>query len=170
MVGLRLNNLYGGGVGFDRLEDYGALCRELGWHLQFLTDTRSLQALGSRLTRLPVPVVVDHMGHYPPSIAVADSEFQAFVSLVRDGAWVKLSGAYRLTAEGPPYRDTIPFARALLAAAPERCVWGSDWPHVAHWKHMMNVGDLLDLLADWVPDEAARKRVLVDNPARLYGF
>ena len=71
---------------------------------------------------------------------------------------------------GPPYADTVPFARALHQAAPERCVWGSDWPHVAHWGPMMNVRDLLDLLAEWVPDEADRHRVLVENPARLYGF
>ena len=91
-------------------------------------------------------------------------------ALVHDGGWVKLSGAFRVTTEGPPYRDTIPLAHALHQAAPHRCVWGSDWPHVANWKHMPNVGDLLDLLADWVPDEAARRRVLVDNPVRLYGF
>ena len=85
-------------------------------------------------------------------------------------AGFKLSGAYRTTVEEPPYRDTIPFARALFEAAPERCLWGSDWPHVAHWGRMMNVGDLLDTLADWVPEEAARNRILVDNPHRLYGF
>ena len=72
--------------------------------------------------------------------------------------------------EGPPYRDTIPFARKLVEAAPERCVWGSDWPHVANWGVMMGVADLLDLLADWVPDEALRHRILVDNPQRLFGF
>ena len=75
-----------------------------------------------------------------------------------------------MTPVGPPYSDTIPFARALVAVAPNRCVWGSDWPHVAHLGIMMNVSDLLDLLADWVPDAAARHAVLVDNPHRLYGF
>ena len=170
VVGLRLNVLYGGGMGLERIADYGALCRELGWHLQLLIDARTLPPIAARIAALPVPVVVDHMGHFPTSAGVGDPGFQALVGLVRDGAWVKISGAYRLTVEGPPYRDTIPFAHALVAAAPERCVWGSDWPHVAHWKHMMNVGDLLDLLAYWVPNEATRRRVLVDNPARLYGF
>src|SRR4051794_7576641 len=170
IVGLRLNVLYGGGIGFDAVESYGALCREMGWHLQFLVDARDLPPLAAKLARLPVPFVVDHMGHMPASAGVADPGFRTLVSLVRDGAWVKISGAYRLTAEGPPYRDTIPFAQALVAAAPERCVWGSDWPHVANWGPMMNVGDLLDLLADWVPDADARRRVLVDNPHRLYGF
>jgi predicted TIM-barrel fold metal-dependent hydrolase len=170
VVGLRLNVLYGGGIGFDEVDRYGALARELGWHLQFLVDAKDLTPMASRLARLPVPFVVDHMGHFPTSRGTGDPGFQTLVSLVRDGAWVKLSGAYRLTVEGPPYRDTIPFARQLHEAAPERCVWGSDWPHVSHWGQMMNVGDLLDLLADWVPDDEARRRVLVDNPARLYGF
>ena len=83
---------------------------------------------------------------------------------------VRLSGAYRNTVEGPPYRDTIPFARKLVEAAPAQCVWGSDWPHVANWDVMMGVSDLLDLLADWVPDEALRDRILTDNPYRLFGF
>jgi predicted TIM-barrel fold metal-dependent hydrolase len=170
VVGLRLNVLYGGGIGFDQVERYGALARELGWHLQFLVDARDLTPMAPRLGRLPVPFVVDHMGHFPTSRGTGDQGFRTLVSLVRDGAWVKLSGAYRLTGEEPPYADTVPFARKLHEAAPDRCVWGSDWPHVAHWGTMMNVGDLLDLLADWVPDEQARNRVLAGNPAALYGF
>ena len=172
VVGLRLNVLFGGGIGLERLEDYGALCRELGWHLQFLIGTQHLPPIATRLGELPVPFVVDHMGHPSAADGVTDTNFQTLVSLVRDGGWVKLSGAFRVTAEGPPYRDTIPLAQALFAAAPDRCVWGSDWPHVATWppKPMPNVGDLLDVLADWVPDEEGRKRVLPDNPARLYGF
>jgi len=170
VVGLRLNILYGGGIGFEQLESYGALCREFGWHLQFLVDAKDLVRLAPRLARLPVPFVVDHMGHFPTSRGVRDEGFRTLVSLVRDGAWVKLSGAYRLTVEGPPYRDTIDFARTLHEAAPERCVWGSDWPHVANWGPMMNVGDLLDLLADWVPDEHERNAVLAGNAQGLYGF
>lgn len=170
VVGLRLNTLFGGGIGFDDVEEYGMLCRELDWHLQFLLDARDLPALAPRLARLAVPYVVDHMGYLPTSLGANHPAFAALIALVRDGAWVKLSGAYRLTTEGPPYRDTIAFAERLYHAAPQRCVWGSDWPHVAHYGPMMNVGDLLDLLADWIPDEAGRQQVLVDNPARLYGF
>lgn len=170
VVGLRLNVLYGGGIGFEQLAAYGALCRELGWHLQFLIDARDLVPLAPQLARLPVPFVVDHMGHFPTSRGLADPGFQTLVALVRDGGWVKLSGAYRDSVTGPPYADTIPFARALVQAGANRCVWGSDWPHVSHWGPMMQVGDLLDLLADWVPDSATRNRVLVDNPRRLYGF
>lgn len=170
VVGLRLNVLYGGGVGFEALERYGALARDMGWHLQFLIDAKDLTALTPRLEALPVPFVVDHYGHFPSSRGVDDPGFQTLVSLVRGGAWVKISGAYRNTVEGPPYRDTIPFARMLVEAAPGRCVWGSDWPHVSHWGQMMNVGDLLDLLADWAPDEAVRNRILTTNAHALYGF
>lgn len=172
VVGLRLNVLFGGGISLERLADYAALCRELGWHLQLLVGTRHLTPIASQLGKLPVPFIVDHMGHPSAADGVHDKDFQTLVSLVRDGGWVKLSGAFRVTAEGPPYRDTIPLAQALFAAAPDRCVWGSDWPHVAVWppKPMPNVGELLNVFADWIPDEANRKRVFVDNPKRLYGF
>ena len=109
------------------------------------------------------------MGLFPAAEGIDSEGGRTVLSLVRDGAWVKLSGAYRLAAS-PPYAETTPLARALFEAAPDRCVWGSDWPHVAQWGVMPNVGDLLDLLADWLPDDAARRRVLVDNPRRLYGF
>jgi len=169
IVGLRLNVLYGGGIGFEDLASYDALAREMGWHLQFLVDARELPRLHTAISALRVPFVVDHMGHFPASLGVSDPGFQTLVSLVRDGGWVKLSGAYRL-ADEMPYAETTPLAQALIDAAPDRCVWGSDWPHVAHYKHMMNVGDLLDTLADWAPDEAVRNRILTDNAHRLYGF
>lgn len=170
VVGLRINVLFGGGVGMDVLEDYADLCRDIGWHLQLLLDARELSALAPRLSKLSVPLVFDHMGHFPAALGVDSQAFHLLLALVRDGAWVKLSAPYRLTDQPPPYPSTVPIARELAKAAPERCVWGSDWPHVANYGHMMNVGDLLDVLADWVPDEHARHRVLVTNPARLYGF
>ena len=171
VVGLRLNVLYGGGIGFDQLEDYGALAKDMGWHLQFIVDTRDLPRLAPRIARLPVPFVVDHMGHFPVNeVSPDDASFQTLISLVRDGGWVKLSGAYRLSHQAPPYQDTIAHAQRLVQAAPDRCVWGSDWPHVAHWGTMPNVGDLLDTLALWVPSAAQRDDVLVKNPQKLYGF
>lgn len=169
VVGLRINALFAGGPGLQALDRYDAICQEMGWHLQLLLDARNLpDGLGSRLSRLRSPLVIDHMGHFPAAEGVLSPGFQYVLNLVRNGNWVKLSGAYRLSER--PYSETTPLARALMEAAPDRCVWGSDWPHVANWSHMPNVGDLLDLLADWVPDEAARNRVLVDNPHRLYGF
>jgi 2-pyrone-4,6-dicarboxylate lactonase len=171
IVGLRLNVLYGGGIGLESLADYAALARELGWHLQLLVGLRQLAALAPRLSRLPVPFVVDHMGHFavreiPPN----HPAFETLAHLVRDGAWVKLSGAYRLSQRAPSYEDTIAYAQRLLEVGPARCLWGSDWPHVAHWGPAINVGDLLDLLGRWVPDAATREQVLVVNPRLLYGF
>jgi 2-pyrone-4,6-dicarboxylate lactonase len=145
--GLRLNVLFGGGIGLERIEKYDELALEMGWHIQLLIDARELPTLSPRLKRL-----------------------KALVAFVRDGGWVKLSGGFRNTVKGRPYLDTVPYARALIEAAPDRCLWGSDWPHVAHWGHMMTVGDLLDLLVEWAPDEKVRNRILVENPARLYGF
>jgi predicted TIM-barrel fold metal-dependent hydrolase len=169
--GLRLNVLFGGGIGFDALETLASRIAGLRWHLQFLLDARELPALAPRLERLPVPFVVDHMGHMPTAVGLDHPGFQTLLRLVRDrGCWVKLSGGYRTSSAGPPFADTIPFARALVEAAPDRMVWGSDWPHVAMDTYMPKTGDLLDLLATWVPDEALRRRILVDNPARLYGF
>ncbi len=169
VTGLRLNILFGGGIGFEALERYGALCRELGWHLQFLLDGPALEALAPRLRRLPVPIVIDHMANVPAATAASDTGFLALVDLVRDGAWVKLSAAFRL-APGPCWAATVPMARVLIEAAPERCLFGTDWPHVAWRRPMPRIGALLDLLADWAPDAAIRRRILVDNPARLYGF
>jgi predicted TIM-barrel fold metal-dependent hydrolase len=169
IVGLRINTLFGGGVGFAQIDRYEAICAEHGWHLQFLTDVRHLNQNSSRIGRLRVPYVIDHMGHFPVDDDPDGHGFNTMLGLLRDGGWVKLSGAYRLQPE-PPYAGTITLARALVTAAPDRCVWGSDWPHVAHWGTMPHVGDLLDLLADWVPEPVVRNRILTDNAHRLYGF
>jgi predicted TIM-barrel fold metal-dependent hydrolase len=170
--GLSINVLFGGGIGFDRIESLAAIAREQGWHLQFLLDARELPgALHQRMAKLPVPIVVDHMGHLPASCGIAEPGFQALIDLVRhrDG-WVKLSDAYRVTSDPSRFSDTHVMARALLETAPERILWGSDWPHVSLYERMLNTGDLLNLFAEWVTDEKQRRQVLVDNPARLYGF
>lgn len=169
VVGLRLNTTTGGGVGIAELDRYDALCAELGWHLQFLVEPGQSMSLAGRLSRLRVPAVFDHMGyvHAGPGMAQAAA---TLLQMVRDGAWVKLSGGFRLSRTGPPYQDTLDLAQALAQAAPERCVWGSDWPHVSFRGEMPGTGALLDLLADWVPDPQAREAVLVGNPRRLYGF
>jgi predicted TIM-barrel fold metal-dependent hydrolase len=170
VVGLRINTAHRGGAGLDVLDHYGDLCAEMAWHLQILVQAEELPALAPRLAKLPIPVVIDHMGLVPGSEGVKHPGFQALLGLVEDGAWVKLSGAFRLAGPAARYEETAPLARALLEAAPERCVWGSDWPHVATWDEMPNVGELLDLFAAWVPDAATRHRVLVENPHLLYGF
>ncbi|MFH1341319.1 MAG: amidohydrolase family protein [Pseudomonadota bacterium] len=169
--GIRINVLFGGGVAIDEMERLAARVAPLGWHIQLLIDARNLPELGPRMMKLPVEVVFDHMGHMPVSSGVAHPGFQWMLRLLREGrAWVKLSGAYRISQIGSPFHDTLDFAQALVAVAPERCVWGSDWPHVSVEGPMFNTGALLDLLPLWVPEEAVRNRILVDNPARLYGF
>ena len=169
VVGLRLNTISGGGFGFDRIDRYEAICAEMGWHLQLLTSTRRLEPVASRIASLRVPVVVDHLGDVEVAAGLDQPGWKLLLELVRDGVWTKLSGAFRLSGE-PGYTDTVPFARELVQAAPDRCVWGSDWPQVGFWGPMPNVGDLLDLLAGWVPDPAVRRAVLTTNAHRLYGF
>lgn len=170
--GIRMNLLFKGGIAWH---DVIALAKRLvsrRWHLQFLIDVSTFESLEERIRQLPVPVVIDHMGHMPCSKGIEHPGFQALLRLMRaDQVWVKLSGAYRITSERQlPYRDVTPFAQALIQANPERCIWGSDWPHPHISTPMPNDGNLLDLLATWAPDAAVRKRILVDNPAKLYGF
>ncbi|MFC9839493.1 amidohydrolase family protein [Rhodococcus sp. NPDC127530] len=169
VVGLRLNTLSGGGIGLDQLARYDAICAEMGWHLQFLTNTRHLAAAAADLRTLTVPYVVDHMGDFDVTAGVDAPAWTLFLKLMADGAWTKLSGAFRM-ARTADYSDTIPFAQSLIEAAPDRCVWGSDWPHVGFWGQMPNVGALLDLLPDWAPDPVTREAILTTNAHRLYGF
>lgn len=169
VVGLRLNTLAGGGIGLDKLARYNDICAEMGWHLQFLTNTRHLAATHRELSRLTVPFVVDHMGDFDVERGVDAPDWQLMLQLMAGGAWTKLSGAFRMS-KVPDYSDTIPFAQSLVDAAPDRCVWGSDWPHVGFWGVMPNIGNLLDLLVNWVPDETTRDAILTTNPRRLYGF
>jgi predicted TIM-barrel fold metal-dependent hydrolase len=169
--GVRFNLLFKGGLALDVLETIGRAIAPLGWHLQLLLDCRDLVELAPRLRRLPVPFVVDHMGHMPTTAGLDHPGFQKLVGLVREGrCWIKLSGAYRLSAQEYPYSDVVPFARALVEADPSRMVWGSDWPHPAVSGSIPRDAELLDLLALWVPDAELRRRVLTENPARLYGI
>lgn len=123
------------------------------------------------LATLPLPVVIDHMGRVKTGFGITQEPFRLLLDLVKgEDFWVKICGAERISSSGPPYADAIPFAQALIAAAPDRVLWGTDWPHPNIEGEMPNDGDLLDLLALYAPDEAVRNRILVDNPARLYGF
>ena len=168
--GLRINVLFGGGIGFKAMETLAHRIKDLGWHMQFLMDVNALPELMPRMTKLPVPGIVDHMGHTPVAQGLDAPGFSALRSLVRDhGYWVKLSGAYRISERFPTFDDVTPFAQALIEDAPDRMVWGSDWPHVSLTR-MPNTGALRNLLPLWAPDADTRRRILVDNPARLYGF
>ena len=118
---------------------------------------------------MPVPYLIDHMGRVDAAAGLDQAPFQSLLEMARDErCWVKLSGAERVTAGGaPPYDDVVPFARSLIDAAPERVLWGTDWPH-PNVRHMPDDGDLVDLVAAFAPDEAVRHTLLVDNPRRLY--
>jgi predicted TIM-barrel fold metal-dependent hydrolase len=140
-----------------------------GWHLVLHFDARDLPSYAPLLERLPVPFVIDHMARVDASAGLDQEPFRVLLRLLSDPrCWVKISGAERLTAGGaPPYDDVVPFARALIAAAPDRVLWGTDWPH-PNVRHMPDDGDLVDLLAEIAPDEPTRHAILVDNPRRLY--
>lgn len=169
--GLRLNILFGGGVGLQALEPLAERVAPLGWHIQLLLDASDMRELAPRIRTLPVPVVVDHMGHMAVTKGLDHPGFQALLALVADGlSWIKLSGNYRISSQAPEFADAIPFARALIEAAPQHMIWGTDWPHPALYDFMPNDGDLLDALQAYAPEEDLRDAILVDNPARLYGF
>jgi 2-pyrone-4,6-dicarboxylate lactonase len=144
--------------------------RPLGWHVTFLIDPADLLINLELLRAIRSPFVIDHMGRVRAGDGVAQPGFQALLELVRrDNGWVKLSGPDRISTAGPPFHDALPFAHALIEAAPERVVWGTDWPHPNNpWKP--DDADLIDLLPLIAPDPAQRQKLLVDNPARLYGF
>ncbi len=172
VTGIRINELFPGGSGAGELRELAARCAALGWHIDLALHGSRLRELAPVLAGLKVPLVIDHMGWCPAQAGVHQADFQAVLALVRDvGCWVKLSGAYRMSGMPAPYPDTVPFARALVDAAPDRMVWGSDWPHVALFDEaqMPQPGDLLDVLYDQLQDAALERAVLVANPARLYG-
>ncbi|WP_249675395.1 amidohydrolase family protein [Pseudomonas abieticivorans] len=147
----------------------------LGWHMQFYMPAAQLVELSDRLLTLPTPVVFDHMGHVPQPAGVTSDAYKVVRRALDSGrGWVKLSGAYMDTRVGPPgYGDTSQVARSYLAAAPERVVWGSNWPHPAAQAGETPVPDdlsLFNLLGQWAPSEQQRSAILVDNPAVLFGF
>jgi predicted TIM-barrel fold metal-dependent hydrolase len=161
-----------GGLPLDTLESFSARAKEMGWHLQFLLKSTDLIALESRLARLPSNIVIDHMGFVKPADGgLEQPAFQALLRLLEGGkCWVKFSGAYRQSVEQPPYPELFPFARKLVTEHADRILWGSDWPHVAFKGNMPNTTDLFDLLGDWAPNAATRKKILVDNPMALFDF
>ena len=169
--GFRANLVAKTGVQFDAAKKLAARVERLGWHVQFLLDVENFPDLDRVLADFPIEVMIDHMGRPDTRGGTQAPGFQALIRLLKNGrGWSKLSAPYRTSRQEFPYPDITPFAHALIDAAPERLVWGSDWPHVMLDSAMPNDGALCDLLTAWVPDIATRKRILADNPARLYGF
>lgn len=160
--------------GAPDLDDFWTIVKRVekfGWHIVLHFDAKDLPQYASLLDDLPTPFVIDHMGRVDATKGLDQAPFLSLLNLMRDDrCWVKVSGSERLTVGGaPPYDDVIPFAQALIAAAPRRVLWGTDWPH-PNVRHMPDDGDLVDLLALLAPDEATRNQILVDNPERLYDF
>jgi len=168
--GLRINVLFGGGIGFDAMEKLAHRIKHLGWHMQFLMNVRDLPELMPRMANLPVPGVIDHLGHMPVAAGLAAPGFVALRRLVVDhGYWFKLSGAYRISDRFQTFEDVTPFAQTLIGDAPDRMLWGSDWPHVSQ-SRTPDTGRLFNRLPEWAPSPETRHCILVANPARLYGF
>jgi 2-pyrone-4,6-dicarboxylate lactonase len=165
---------YKRGVGLGDFARLRPTMVALGWHMQTWLDWQAMDTLEPILREIApeIPIVVDHTLNIDADRGVGDKAFQTLLRLLGDSVcWVKVSGAYRLSKRFPDYPDARPFHEALVRTNPERLVWGTDWPHPQVDAAIMpDDGVLLDLLNTWTPDAAIRRQILVDNPARLYGF
>jgi 2-pyrone-4,6-dicarboxylate lactonase len=160
--------------GAPEMDEYWRIVERVarfGWHIVLHFDAKDLPSHVEMLDQMPVPYVIDHMARIDAKAGLDQEPFQQLLELMRDErAWVKISGAERQTADGtPPYDDVVPYAQALVAVAPDRILWGSDWPH-PNVRATPDDGDLIDFVAEVAPDEATRQKILVTNPERLYDF
>ena len=156
----------------DMLATLARKAERLGWHIQVFAHPEQLAAMEPLLAALPTPLVIDHMGRADPAEGATGPAFDVLRRLLDGGnTWVKLSGVYMRSREGAPgYRDTFALGEALVRHAPERLVWGSDWPHTTEHPGSVDDADLVDVLLAWCGSDATLQRVLVENPRRLYGF
>jgi predicted TIM-barrel fold metal-dependent hydrolase len=169
--GVRFIPTQPGGLPLDQLETFAERFGALGWHIQLMLAPAHFIELAPRLATLRCDFVIDHMADVQASAGTEQPAFRALLDVLETGrCWIKLSAGYHLSQQAPPYPEVLPLVHALAAARPDRLLWGSDWPHANHYGQMPNSTELLDLLLDWVPDEVVRTRILVDNPAALYGF
>lgn len=158
-------------LGVEAFLSLAPLMAELGLHVQIMIDASELPAVIPRLKDWKHPVVLDHYALARASEGVTGAGFQAVRRYLSEGQiWVKLSGAYRISDAYPDYPDVKPMHEALVKANPDQLLWGSDWPHPRLAENMPDDGHLLDLFNDWTPDEATRRKILVSNAERLYGF
>ena len=142
----------------------------MGWHLILHLDAADLVEFDALFRKIRVPMVIDHMGRVKAADGLQQKPFQVLLEWMKqDNFWVKICGAERVSSKGPPFTDAVPFGRALVEAAPERVLWGTDWPH-PNVKWMPDDGALVDLFPLMVPEPALQQRILVENPESLYGF
>jgi D-galactarolactone isomerase len=172
MRGFRFFRMSGAGAGWDSVPLMARRAADVGWHVQLQFDGGELAERLPLIEKLPCDVVIDHIGRLHPPFNANDPNWRALLKLVESGrCWVKLSAPYHGSQSGAPrYEDMMPFAQALLKAAPERMVWATNWPHPMVKSNFPDEMDLLNGLRTWVPDEATWQRVLVTNPAALYRF
>jgi D-galactarolactone isomerase len=170
--GIRFFMLAGAPLPLEILETMSARVAPFGWHVVFQMDGRHLADHEALLGRLTGPLVIDHVGKFLEPVAPDHPGFRAILRLLDKGrTWAKLSAPYETSKVGPPFYDDVgKLAKALAKAAPERMLWASNWPHPTPGVTVPDDTVLLDMLLDWVPDEAARRQALADNPAELYGF
>jgi predicted TIM-barrel fold metal-dependent hydrolase len=147
-----------------------ARIKPLGWHIVLHFDADDILAQRDLLGRIDVPFIIDHMGRVKAAEGLEQRPFQSLLDLFRTNplAWIKVCGAERVSSGARPFRDAVPFARALIAVDPARILWGTDWPHPNITRDMPNDGELVDLFGEICPDAAVRARILVDNPTRMY--
>ena len=169
---IRFFMLPGGVLPWSSLEGMAARVAPFGWHVQLQLDGRDLPEYEAVLQRLAVPLVIAHNGKFLEPVTPGHPGFRTLLRLVEGGdCWVKVAAPYETSRVGPPlYNDVGVLAKALIAAAPERMVWASNWPHPSALADPPDDAVLLDLLLDWTEDESIRRRILTDNPAELYGF
>ena len=172
--GVRFNFVkhLGGTPDLDRMRSIVARVAPLGWHVEWHFDAGDITQFKALFDEMPLPIVLDHMGRVPVADGLDQAPFRLLKDLFRRNTnlWIKISGAERISRAGPPFHDAVPFARALVDIAPDRIVWGTDWPHPNIAGTMPNDGDLVDLIPQMIDDESVRRQVLVENPARLFGF
>lgn len=161
----------GGTPDLGRLDRLAARVARFGWHVDVYFEAIHIADFLPVLRRLPCPYVIDHMGGWHAQLGIGHPAFVALTDLLRqdEKCWMKITGPERLSEAGPPFHDAVPFARALIGAAPDRVLWGTDWPH-PNVTFMPNDGDLVDLIPLYAPDPLQRQKLLVTNPVRLYGF
>jgi 2-pyrone-4,6-dicarboxylate lactonase len=170
--GVRFNFVkhLGGRPDFDFFHRTVDRVKALGWHLILHLDSNDIVEFEDLFRKLPVPIVIDHMGRVNAADGLDQKPFRILLDFMKhENTWVKVCGAERVSAKGPPFTDAVPFAKALIDVAPERILWGTAWPH-PNVKYMPNDADLVDLIPLMAPDPAIQQKLLVDNPARLYGF
>ena len=174
ICGVRLNidNKGGMPLELDAIPELEARIKPFNWHIEWLFPGKDIVSLMPVFEKMTTPMSIGHFAYQPATAGIEAPGFQALLKLMRDGnTWIKISGANRVSATDlPPYDDCQPMARALIEANADHVMWGTDWSHPNKFEVNPNDADPVEAFGQWVPDEAMRQRIMVDNPAKFYGF